>query len=612
MAGMSISRGAMWILMGLLIIGLGGFGVTNLGGTVQKIGSVGSVDIGVRSYDRALRNEIRALEAERGAAVSLAEARAAGLDRQVLSRLVSRAALEHEATRIGLSVGDETLAEEILSIQAFQGPNGNFDRESYRFALEQAGLTEAEFEADIRAETSASILQAAALAGLRAPEAQIDTLMSYLAERRSLSFAELDRGDLEAGLPEPSDADLRAYHEANISDFTTPETRRITYVQVTPEMLLETVEVDEAALRDAYEARADEFDIPERRLLERLVFSDAAAAMDAMARIEAGESFETLVAERGLELADVDLGDVRAEDLGPAAEAVFDAPVGEVTGPVETELGPALFRVNAVLAAQTTSFEEARPRLRETLAGDRARRVIDTLAEEADDLLAGGATLEDVARATEMELGEIGWHSGVAEGIAAYPAFREAAAAVAEGDYPRIEQLGDGGAFALRLDGVEAPRTRPLDEVRAAVARGWRREAIVDALEDQVEPALDALRGGASFAEQGLEATEIADLSRRENREDLPPGFTETAFAMSQDELRTIADDGRLFVLRLDRITEPDADDPDLARLRARLSDQVTSDVGQDMFRLLADDIRARAGVTLDQAAINAVHANFN
>ena len=612
MAGMSISRGAMWVLMGLLIIGLGGFGVTNLGGPVQTIGSVGSVDIDVRSYDRALRNEIRALEAERGTAVSLAEAREAGLDRQVLSRLVSRAALEHEAGRIGLSVGDATLAEEIKAIQAFQGPDGTFDRESYRFALEQAGLTEAEFEADIRAETSASILRATALAGLRAPEAQIAALMTYLGERRSLSFAELGRGDLAAGLPEPSDADLRAYHEANISEFTRPETRRITYVQVTPEMLLETIEVDEAALRAAFDARADEFDIPERRLVERLVFPDAAAARDAMARIEAGESFETLVAERGLEMADVDLGDVRATDLGPAAEAVFDAPAGEVTGPVETELGPALFRVNAVLAARETSYEAARPRLRETLARDRARRVIDTLAAEADDLLAGGATLEDVARETEMELGEIGWHSGLAEGIAAYPAFRDAAAAVASGDYPRIEPLGDGGAFALRLDGVEAPRTRPLDEVRAAVTRGWRREAIVDALEDQVAPALDALRGGASFAEQGLEATKIDDLSRRGYREDVPPGFIETAFAMSPGEVRTIGEDARLFVLRLDDITAPDADNPGLSRLRGRLRDQVTNDVGQDMFRLLADDIRARAGVTLDQAAINAVHANFN
>ena len=612
MAGKSISRGAMWVLMGLLIIGLGGFGVTNLGGTVQNIGSVGTVDIDVRDYDRALRQEIRALEAERGESVTLAEAREAGLDRQVLSRLVSRAALEHEADRIGLSVGDETLADEILAIQAFRGPDGNFDRESYRFALEQAGLTEAEFEADIRAETAASILQAAALSGLRAPEPQIDALMTYLAERRSLSFATLDRGDLETGLPEPSEAELRAWHEANIEAFTTPETRRITYVQVTPEMLLETVEVDEEALRAAYEAREAEFNIPERRLVERLVFEDRAAARDAMARIEGGESFETLVAERGLEMADVDLGDMRADELGPAAEAVFDAPVGEVTGPVETDLGPALFRVNAVLSASTTSFEEARPRLRETLAGDRARRVINTMAETADDMLAGGATLEDVARDTEMELGEIAWHPGLSEGIAAYPAFREAAADVSTGDYPQVELLGDGGAFALRLDGIEAPQTRPLDEVREAVIRGWREDAVVEALEAQVAPALDALRGGAGFDEQGLDATSVEGLSRRGYRDDVPPGFVDAAFEMSPGEVRTLAGDGRLYVMRLDEIAEPGAGESGVARIRERLRDQVTTDLGQDMFRLLAEDIRARAGVTLDQAAINAVHANFN
>jgi peptidyl-prolyl cis-trans isomerase D len=368
MAGKSISKGAMWILMGLLIIGLGGFGITNLGGRVQSIGSVGTAEIDVQTYARALRNEIEALAAERGESISMAEAEAAGLDRRVLSRLVSQAALEHEAHVLGISVGDETLRDEIVSIQAFQGAGGGFDRESYRFALEQAGLNEAEFEASIRAETAASLVQDAALSGVSAPEAQVDTLLSYLGERRSLAFAMLDRGDLRTGLPAPTEEELRAYHQSHLPEFTTPETRQITYVRVTPEMLVDTVEVDEAALRAAYEEREAEFNTPERRLVERLVFSDEAAARDAMARIEAGEDFETLVTERGLDMADVDLGDVSAADLGPAADAVFDTPAGEVTGPVETDLGPALFRVNAVLAARTTPFEEAVPQLRETLA----------------------------------------------------------------------------------------------------------------------------------------------------------------------------------------------------------------------------------------------------
>jgi peptidyl-prolyl cis-trans isomerase D len=601
----------MWILMGLLIIGLGGFGITNLGGTVRSVGSVGTAQIDVQTYARALRNEINALSAERGSAVSLAEAQAAGLDRRVLSRLVSRAALEHEARALGISVGDEALRDEIVSIRAFQGADGSFDRAAYRFALEQAGLSEAEFEADIRAETAASIVQGAALAGLSAPKAQIDTLLRYLGEQRSLAFAVLDRGDLRTGLPVPTEAELRAYHEAHLPEFTTPEARRITYVHVTPEMLIDTVEVDKAALRAAYEARKDAFNTPERRLVERLVFSDESAARNAMARIEAGADFETLVAGRGLEMADVDLGDVSKADLGPAAARVFEAETGEVIGPVATDLGPALFRVNAVLAARSTSFEEAEPQLRATLAADRARRVIDTLAEEADDLLAGGATLEDVARETEMELGEIAWHEGVSEGIAGYPAFRDAAAGVQEGDYPQIAPLGDGGAFALRLDGIIEPRIRPLDEVREAVTQGWRAQAIVAALREQAEPAIAALRAGGSFAAQGLTATELDGITRRDYRADAPADFIETVFSMTQGEVRVIEGAGRIHILRLDSIAPPAEDDPDLARIAESLRGQIESDLGQDMFQLLANDIRDRAGVTIDQAAINAVHANF-
>jgi peptidyl-prolyl cis-trans isomerase D len=612
MAGKSISKGAMWILMGLLIIGLGGFGITNMGGHVRSVGSVGEADIDVTTYARALRNEISAASAERGSTLSLAEAQAAGLDRRVLSHLVSRAALEHEAQALGISVGDETLRDEILSIQAFRGADGDFNREAYRFALEQSGLNEAEFEASIRAETAATLVQGAALAGLRAAPAHVETLLDYLGEQRSLAFAMLDRGDLRTGLPDPTEDDLRAYHEANAAAFTTPEARRITYVHVTPEMLIDSVEVDEAALRAAYEERSAEFNMPERRLVERLVFADAAAARAAKERLEAGESFETLVEERGLELSDVDLGDVSAADLGPAADAVFAARAGEIAGPAETTLGPALFRVNAVLAARTTPFEEAEPMLRATLAADRARRVIDTLAETADDMLAGGATLEEVAAQTEMELGEIAWHDGLAEGIAGYPAFRSAAAAVQDGDYPQIEPLGDGGAFALRLEGIEEPRVQPLDEVRDAVMRGWREQTVADALRAQAEPVVAALRDGAPFAEQGLAPTVLEDITRRDYRADAPDDFIDTVFAMSEGEVRVIEGAGRIHILRLDAIAPPDEDDPDLARIAQSLRDQIAGDLAQDVFQLLANDIRERAGVTLDQAAINAVHANFN
>lgn len=612
MAGKGISRGAMWVLMGLLIIGLGGFGVTNLGGTVRSVGQVGTAEIDVQTYARALQTEINALAAQRGSPVSFAQAREAGIDSRVLAQLVARAALEHEAGVLGISVGDETLRTEILALPGFRGADGSFDRQAYRFALQQSGLNETQFEQSIRAETSATLVQAAALAGLRPPATYTGAMIDWLGERRSLAFATLDRGNLETGLPEPSEEDLQAYHQSHLPDFTTPEARRLTYVHVTPEMILDTVEVDEAALRAAYDARASDYNLPERRLVERLVFADEAAATRAMERLAGGIRLEMLVSERGLDMADIDLGDVTAADLGAAADTVFAAPVGEVVGPVETSLGPALFRVNAVLAAQVTPFEEARAELRDVLALDRARRVIDTLGQSADDLLAGGATLEDVARETELELGQIDWHAGISEGIAGYPSFRRAAGEVRDSSYPKVEPLEDGGIFALRLDAIVEPRILPLDEVRDAVRAGWRAEATVAALRAQVEPLAEALGRGESFADLGLAATEVTDITRRDYRADAPPDFIDTVFDMAQGEVRLIEGTGRLFVLRLDSISPADADDPDIARIAEALGEQVTADLGQDLFQLLADDIRARAGVTLDQAALNAVHANFN
>ena len=612
MAAKSITKPLVWILMGLLILGLAGFGVTNLSGTQRAIGSVGEAEITVDEYFRGLQREIRAVEAEMQEPLSFPRARQMGLTDQVLGQLITRAALDHETMQVGLSIGDEALARQILDLRQFTGPDGEFNREAYRFALEQAGLTEAEFEEDIRDETARSFLQAAVLAGVRMPDTYVDLMTRYLGERRTVVSALLERSDLEVGLPEPTQAELEAYHEANAAAFTRPQVKRITYAWLSPDMIIDSVEIDEAALREEYEARAAQFNQPERRLLERLVYPDSTAAERAAARLESGEaSFEELVAERGLELGDVDLGIRDADALGAAGPAVFDTEAGEVAGPVETDLGPALFRVNAVLDAQETTFEEAEPMLRDALAGDRARRVIEAQVESIDDLLAGGATLEDLAQETDMQVDRIDWHPGMDAGIAAYDGFRAAARAVSEEDYPQVETLEDGGIFALRLDETVPPALRPLDEVRAEVEAGWTDARVVELLKERAAPLVTRLEAGESFAEAGLRVDLEQQLTRQGFVEDAPDQFIDTVFGMAEGEVQVIEGPGRIFVLQLTEIAAPDPEDPDLAQSRDFLRDEAVNGLSQDLFAVLATDIRTRAGIELDQAAINAVHANF-
>lgn len=612
MAAKSITKPLVWILMGLLILGLGGFGVTSLSGTLRTVGTVGEAEISVQDYFQGLQNEIRAEEADRGESISFAQARELNIPEKVMGQLTVQGALDHETIVNDISVGDENLADQITSMRQFTGPGGEFDREAYRFTLDRMGMNESEFEDDIRREIARSFVQAAVLSGVTMPEAYTDTVKQYLGERRGIEWAVLGREDLEVGVPEPGEEDLAAFHSENEARFTRPEVKRITYAWLTPEMILDTVEVDEQALRDAYQARRDEFVQPERRLVERLVFSDTAAAEAAMARLEEGEtSFEDLVAERGLALADTDMGTVEAADLGQAADAVFGAAPSEVVGPLPSSVGPALFRVNAVLQAQETTFEEAEPELRDIIAVDRARRVVEGRVDAVDDLLAGGATIEDLGAETAMRVASIDWHPGMSEEIAAYEGFRAAAANLGEDDYPEVIELEDGGIFAMRLDETVPPTLQPLDEVRDAVAEAWTQTRINQLLREQVAGKVGRLATGESFDDVELSIDGSEEVTRRGFIEEAPQEFIQTVFGMEAGEVEVINGNGRIFVLKLNTIEPPDPEDGDLQQIDRFLRNETAGSLSQDLFQVLANDIRTRAGVNFDQGALNAVHSNF-
>lgn len=601
-----------YILLGLLLLGLGGFGATNFGGSVSSIGKVGEAEIPASDYFRAIQQEMRAVQAQTGQALTFQQARAMGIPDMVLSRVVTSAALENEAAQLGISVGDERLAQDLREIPAFQGVDGSFDRESYRLALQGAGFSEREFEEQLRAESASTLLQNAIQAGVVLPPVYAQTLVSYTGERRAFTWAELGAEQLTTGLPVPTDEDLQTFYDENIDRYTRPTTRKITYAWLTPAMIVDTVEVPEDRLRATYEERSAEFNMPERRLVERLVYSSEEAAQEAAERVASGDvPFETLVIERGLDLADTDMGDVTEAALGDAGEAVFAADVGEVVQ-APSDLGPALYRVNAVLAAQSTSFEEAVPQMRDTLALDQARRVIEGLANQLDDELAAGATLEDLAGDTEMELGQIDWSSSSNEGIAGYAAFNEAAAEAETGDYPAMAELGDGGLFALRLDEIQEAAPYPFEEVRDRVAQDWEANARATALADQAEALAGQLSGDTGFDDLNLRArTEDEGLTRNANTDDVPQAVLTQVFTMSEGEAAAVKGAGTAYVVRLDDIIEVDPEDENVRQFRQLFAQQADQDVSQDLFRALAQDIQSRAGVEIDQAAVNAVLANF-
>lgn len=597
--------------MAMLILGLGGFGVTNLSGGATTLGDVDGKDIAIRDYSRTLETELRAFEAQTGVKLPFQQAQALGVDRRALSSLVTLRALDAETERLGLSIGDKNLARQLVEIQAFQGSDGTFNQAAYNAALQNANLTQSEFEESLREDTARALVQGAISGGVEMPATFGQTLSAFALETRDFTFAQLGGQDLEAPITAPDAAALEAFYNDNIKDFTRPATKNITYAWLTPDMILDTVDVDEALIAEQISARDSEFNTPERRLVERLAFADMDAAAKARADIEAGTTtFADLVEGRGLALSDVDLGDVSKSDLGAAGDAVFATPAGAISAPTQSDSGPALFRVNGILPATTTDPETVRKTVRNDLAQGRARRMIEDKINAIDDLLAAGATLEDAVAESDLVLGTVAFHEGVNDGISGYQTFREAAAQVTRKDFPEIASLSDGGIFALRLDDETDASPAPLAEITEEVSAAWIKDATGKAVAELAEAKRAEIENGVAFETLGLtvnqELGQMRDAFIGGSRD-----LITAVFDMAPGDLKVITTGEGAIVLRLDAIHAADMSTDEAKSLVAIFTNQANAALTQDLFAAYSQSLLNKAEININQAAVNAVHARF-
>ena len=138
------------------------------------------------------------------------------------------------------------------------------------------------------------------------------------------------------GVPEPTEEDLQAFHEAHQDRFTAPEYRALTFITLEPEDLVDEIEISEEQIEAEYQVRIESYRTPERRTVEQLLAIDRETIEAAARRLAEGESFAEVaeaMADQGVSF--VELGSVTRSDLpGGLAAAVFAQPEGEVGGSV--------------------------------------------------------------------------------------------------------------------------------------------------------------------------------------------------------------------------------------------------------------------------------------
>ena len=277
-----LGKTIMAVVMGVLIISFGVWGIADIfrGFGQSTLATIGHTEISINEFRQLYTERLQQIGRQFGRPLTMDQARAFGLDRQVLQQTIAEAALDEQARRLGLGQSDAETMRVILSDPNFKGVSGNFDPQRFQATIRQFGFTEQRYLADQRKVSLRRQIAGTISAGLEPPKATIEALSRFQNEQRGIEYVKLDAA--QAGTIEPPSPEaLASYFDDHKAQFRAPEYRKIAFVVVTPEELGKWSEVPDDDARKLFELRRDNLGPPETREVSQIVFpnaEDAAAA----------------------------------------------------------------------------------------------------------------------------------------------------------------------------------------------------------------------------------------------------------------------------------------------------------------------------------------------
>lgn len=545
------------------------------------------------------------------------------LQDQVLEAFVRARLLDQRTRELGYRVSNEQLAEAVRSEPAFQ-IEGQYRPEVAKAVLAQAGISATAFEQDLRRDLQrAQVQNAIRLSNFLTPR-ELERIRALENEEREVRYALLPVERFAAG-QSVADADVQAYYERNRAQFTTPESVHLQYAELRLEQVNPQVALAESDLRAEYERNRDRYVQPEKRRARHILIEapgekeDPAAlerAQRVLAEAQSGADFAALARKHSQDPGSAaqggDLGWAeRNYFVAPFAEALFSMAPGEIRGPVRTEFGYHIIRLEEVQPGGVQTFEQARPELEAQLRRDRAHDRFGDIFEQLEMKIERGENVDFAALAGEfgMQVGEVPQFTR-GEGGAPFAGVPEAQNVVFSNAVLNERRIG--GPVALGEDRMAIFRVlahrpaaaRPLAEVRDQIVAALRTERAAEAALKAAEDARQRLEAGASLEQVAKDLGVPVEPARFVGRNDpsVPASVREAAFgsprpAEGQAVYRTaqLAEGGAAVVALTDVRTGSGGEDD--AQLRAMRARQAAAMQGASDAAAYVEELRRTARV---------------
>ena len=617
------------ILGGFALADLSNFGTGNLGFGMSSgtLAQVGDQQVSEREMSDAMQRRLQDARQQR----PNADYRSIiGDFNTVLDALLEQRTLMAFADKYGFPLSKRLVDAEIAQIPGTKGLNGEVSEQAYQAFLARERLTDAQVREILSGGLLGRLLLTPVATNARISVGMATPYASMLLEARQGEAALIPLEPFKTGL-KPTDAQLQQFYTANRARYMIPEQRVLRIARIGPEQVANVTASDQE-ITAYYNANKATYEPSDKRSLSQVVVPDQATANAIAQRAKGGQALAAAAAPAGNNAAVTTLKDQTRESyVGVAgdkvATAAFAAPVGSVVGPIQSDFGWVVVKVDSANASGGKTLAQARAEIAAKLTADKRKSAIEDLVDKVQSAIDGGSNFTEALAAakltaTNTPLIAANGTSRVDPSFKAPPELAPALKSgfdLAKGDQPDVVTLpGDAGVAVVSPDQIVPASPAPLASIHDQVANDWindqaaqRARAAATQIAAKATGSVslaDAMKsaGVALPAPQQIAARRIQIANAQAN---VPPPL-KVMFTIGAGKSQFAPNpQGGFFVVKVDKIT------PGNALLAPGLISQVQTQLGQaiseDYAEEFTSDLKRQMKAKRNNSAIESFRAQL-
>lgn len=610
------------LILALIFVPFAFFGVTDYNFlTAGWAAKVEDTEISLFQLENAYQNQILQLS-EYG---ELPADYLVSIKAGVLESLIRDRLIELHVADAGFRVDDAMVMEIIQGASQFQ-EDGIFKKELYYDWLAQTAQDARLFEAQQRQSIRISQLQRGIGATAFVTPSEYRRYLNLMGEQRQVSIATFDVAAL-ANTVVVADEDITAYYDARPNAFVSPESVDFKYVELRRDLLTQGIEISEEELLQYYQESASRYQQDEQRRARHILitFDDDEAAAEEQAgaltaRAQAGEPFEDLARQYskdgGTAEMGGDLGTILHSQMPDAlGDAIFAMQKGEITGPVRSDFGFHVVRLDDIVVGGPLPLDQVRGELEGELKTRAADARFVELERKLADALFDASDLDVLAEASGLEVAQAtGFTRSGGEPFGASQAVINAVfddIVLLDGQISDVVEIDRNRSVVIQVTEYRPEARKPLEEVRDEIRFNLQSQRALNMTEDRGRRFTEAIQEGKAFAAAAVEveARATTDFVVGRQDENIDPAVLSAIFRArkpSPGNVRidnTVASTGDYVVFMISAVIPGRPEAVPIADRDAR-KEQLQTNAGAADFTAYVNELETRANIERSDEAL--------